>query len=325
MPAVPFHPKRIACTCLCGLLAGLLLLSPRVRAAQYDLPSPGNDLVGEMQWVQVKGEETLLDIARRFDLGFNEIVAANPDVDPWLPRPGDRIVVPTRFVLPHRPWEGIVVNLAEMRLYYFPEAKAGQPAQVITHPIGIGQKNSATPLGKYSVVLKIEKPNWTMPDSVYEEYVAEGIHPRRVIPPGAKNPLGEFAMKLDAEGLFIHGTNKPFSVGMQVSRGCIRLYPEDIRSLVYQVPNGTSVRVEEDAYKLGMENGVLFLEAHKPIKRQEDKEGQNLTPVISGVVKAGVGRLSDSEWDRILAEAERHTGIPTPIVGGKVVLAPRLP
>jgi L,D-transpeptidase ErfK/SrfK len=299
-------------------------MATTVQAGRYDLPSAGNSLVGEIQWVEVQGEETLLDIARRFDLGFNEIVAANPKVDPWLPPAGKRIVLPTRFVLPQKPWQGIVVNLAEMRLYYFPETKAGQRPQVITHPIGIGQKRSLTPEGEYRVILKIEKPNWTMPDSVYEEYRAEGVQPKRVIPPGPDNPLGEFAMKLNAESILIHGTNKPFSIGMQVSRGCVRLYPEDIRSLIYQVPNGTPVRIEERAYKLGKENGVLFLEAHKTMKRQE-KEGPNLTPVIRGVVKAGVGRLSDSEWDHILAEAERHTGIPTAIVGDRVVMAPRQP
>ena len=125
-----------------------------------------------------------------------------------------------------------------------------------------------------------------------------------MISPFRSDPLGEFAIKLDADGLFIHGTNRPYSIGMQVSRGCLRLYPEDIRSLVYQVPKGTLVRIVDQAYKLGKENGVLFLEAHTPISRKE-VEGENLTPVIRGVVKAGVGRLTPLEWDRILAEARR--------------------
>ena len=296
-----------------AMLLGTLLSWPVVQAAEYPLPKEGNNLVGEIQFVEAQSEDTLLDIARHYDLGFNEIAAANPDIDPWLPQQGARVLLPTRFVLPSPPWKGIVVNLSEMRLYYFPEPKTGEPKRVITHPIGIGRQSWSTPVGDYQILMKIENPNWTMPDVVYKEALANGYQPRRLVPPGPKNPLGEFAMMLDADGLFIHGTNKPFSIGMRVSYGCLRLYPEDISHLIPMVPNGTRVRIEEEPYKFGRENGVLFLEAHVPLKQSMKKAGLNLTPVVSGVVKAKAGRLAAYQWDQIIALASSHNGMPVPI------------
>jgi L,D-transpeptidase ErfK/SrfK len=291
----------------------MLLNSSLVLAGSYAFPAAGNDLIGAIQYVEVQANDTLLDIARRYDLGYNEITAANPGIDSWLPGRGTRIVVPTRFILPPPPWNGIVINLAEMRLYYFPEPKKGEGRQVITHPIGIGREGWATPVGDYQIVMKIEHPSWTMPDSVYAEALANGIRqPRRLIPPGPDNPLGEYAMKLGRDGLFIHGTNKPYSIGMRVSYGCLRLYPEDIRSLVMQVPKGTPVRIVDQPYKFGIDNDVIYLESHAPIKRQDQEKDVNLTPLVSSFLQVG-SRLSATEWDQVMALSERHTGIPIAI------------
>jgi len=281
------------------------------QAGSYLLPATGNNLVGKIQYIEARAQDTLLDIARKYDLGFNEITAANPGIDPWLPEQGARIVLPTRFILPQGPGKGIVVNIAEMRLYYFPEPKNGEAKKVITHPIGIGRQGWATPVGDYHIVMKIEKPSWTMPISVYQESLANGIKSRRLIPPGPDNPLGDFAMQLNADSLLIHGTNMPFSIGMRVSRGCLRLYPEDISSLVTKVPKGTPVRIVEQPYKFGYENNVLFMEAHEPVVT--NKNGINLTPVISGVVRSGAGKLSSEEWEHIVSMAGQHTGVPVPI------------
>jgi len=286
-----------------------------VQAASYSLPIAGNDLLGEIQYVEIKDQETLLDVARKYDLGFNEISDANPGVDPWLPRQGTRIVLPTRFVLPQAPRKGIVVNLAEMRLYYFPVPVKNNPQKVITHPIGIGRQGLSTPRGEYDIRMKIENPSWTMPDSVYEDLLKQGVIPiQRLVPPGPDNPLGKFAMVLDNDGLLIHGTNKPFSIGMRVSRGCLRLYPEDIRSLVAAVPKGTPVSIVDQPYKFGFDNNVLFIEAHEPIVNTEKRQSVNLTPVVAGVVTAGIKRLSTPEWQHIVNLAGRHTGVPMPIV-----------
>ncbi len=292
----------------------LLLAGSFVEAGSYSLPDNGNSLVGGIQSVQLQAGETLFDIARRFDLGFNEITAANPGVDPWLPEQGERIVLPTWHVLPPRPWEGIVVNLTEMRLYYFPVSANGKVERVITHPLGIGRTIGPTPVGNFRVLMKLEHPSWTMPDSAYAEALANGVRsPRRLVPPGPDNPLGEYAMMLNDDGLFMHGTNTPFSIGMRVSRGCLRLYPEDIQTLAASVPKGTAVRIVERAYKFGKQNGVLFMEAHA-LERQENlSSGLNLTPVVAGMVKAGAGRLSASQWEQLMALARRHTGIPVAI------------
>lgn len=282
-------------------------------ATTYSLPVNGDDIVGDIHYTWIKKNETLLDIARRYDLGFNEITAANPDIDPWLPRQGTKILLPTRYVLPNVPRKGIVVNLAEKRLYYFPESSNGKAKQVITHPVSIGQTGWATPPGKYEVTLKIENPNWTMPLAVYRERVKEGYKGRRLVPAGPDNPLGRFAMQLNADNLYIHGTNKPYGIGMRVSRGCIRLYPEDIQALIWQVPDGTQVRIIEQPYKFGHKRGVVYLEAHKPDSDNGDKNGVDLTPVVAGVINSGIGKLSPSEWQHIVSLARRYTGIPVPL------------
>jgi len=301
-------------TCHTLLYFILLITGSFVEAGSYPLPGNGDSLVGGVQSVELQAGETLFDIARRFDLGFNEITAANPDVDPWLPVQGERIVLPTWYVLPPRPWEGIVVNLTEMRLYYFPKSANGKVEKVITHPLGIGRNIGPTPVGHFKVLMKLEHPSWTMPDSAYAEALANGVQsPRRLVPPGPDNPLGEYAMMLNDDGLFMHGTNTPYSIGMRVSRGCLRLYPEDIQTLAASVPRGTAVRIVEQAYKFGKQNGVLFMEAHG-LQRQENlSRGLNLTPVVAGMIKAGVGRLSTSQWEQLMALARRHTGIPVAI------------
>jgi len=296
------------------LFAAAMCLAGGARALSFPLPATGDNLVGQIQYVMIREEETLMDIARRFDVGFNELVAANPDVDPWLPEKGARVLVPTRFILPPRPWRGIVINLVEMRLYYFPEPTPGEPGEVVTHPVGIGREGWSTPLGEFSVKEKIEHPSWTAPASIVAEMAAEGMTARRVIPPGPDNPLGEYALTLSEPGYLLHGTNRPFSIGMRVSHGCIRLYPEDIEDLFARVPRGTSVRIENEPYKVGREDGVLFLEAHAPLSEEKNEQGVSLTSVVSQLVHVSERRLPDKDWERIIAVANRHSGVPEPIV-----------
>ncbi|WP_455197922.1 L,D-transpeptidase family protein [Kaarinaea lacus] len=287
------------------------------QAATFPLPGDGKRLVGETSFVIAQKEDTLLDIARQYSLGFNEITAANPGIDPWLPKEGARVVLPTQFILPDAPWQGIVVNLAEMRLYYFPEQVNGQPRQVVTYPIGIGRQGWETPTGNYLITQKLENPSWTMPNSVYDEAIANGNKPSRLIQPGPDNPLGKFAMQLDADSLLIHGTNMPFSIGMRVSRGCLRLYPEDIRSLIGMVPKGTMVSIVEQPYKVSYESGTLFLEAHEPVGFNRTQTGLDLTPVIRGVVASGIGDIPDTQWENIVTLAGEHSGVPVAVESTK--------
>ncbi len=296
------------------LLLAAMFLAGGARALTFPLPEAGNSLVGKVQYVAASQEDTLLDIARRFNLGFNELVAANPGIDPWLPGEGTRIMVPTRFVLPPRPWRGIVINLVEMRLYYFPESESGGRGVVITYPVGIGREGWSTPLGEFSIVDKILHPSWTAPASIVAEMEAEGLAVQRIIPPGPDNPLGDFALMLSEPGYMLHGTNRPFSIGMRVSHGCIRLYPEDIEQLFARVPRKIAVRIENEPYKVGIEDGVLFLEAHAPLSEQKNQQGVSLTSVVSQVVRVSDRQLPAADWDHIIEVASRHSGVPVPIV-----------
>jgi len=280
------------------------------QAAVFPLPPPGSDLVGEVITVRARAEDTLLDIARRHDLGYNEIIAANPGVDPWLPEPGREIVVPARFVLPSAPREGIVINLAEMRLYYFPPPQRDGAGVVMTFPIGIGREGWGTPLGKTRIVEKKRDPAWVVPESIRRERAAQGDPLPPVVPPGPDNPLGRFALRLGMPGYLIHGTNKPFGVGRRISHGCIRMYPEDIEVLFEEVEPGTPVRIVDQPYKLGREGNALYLEAHEPIGDHGAPVASNL-PQVMGALAAVVGSAQrEAVLMAAMTTASLHSGVP---------------
>lgn len=286
------------------------------RAATFPLPEPGNDIVGEVKTTTVREGETLLDIARGHGLGYNEIVAANPEIDPWVPPVGAEISLPTRLVLPSAPRDGIIVNLAEMRLYYYPphdEENDGERV-VMTYPIGIGQEGWSTPLGTTEVLEKIKDPSWTVPDSILAEYEQEGVFLPKIMPPGPDNPLGRYALRLGYSRYLIHGTNKPFGVGRRISHGCIRMYPEDIEALFDKVSAGTKVWIIQQPYKLGRHGGRLFLEAHEPITEPDRPPVDNLSQVLSAigaVIEEWAVPQAHKTASRIVSRAR---GIPEPVV-----------
>jgi L,D-transpeptidase ErfK/SrfK len=222
-------------------------------------------VVGTLQATIANEEDTLSDIARRFNLGYDEVANANPGVDPWLPKGGTRIVLPTQFILPDAPHEGLVVNLAALRLFYFPKPAAkGEPRVVMTMPIGIGMVGWATPTGTTKIVSKRKDPYWTPPASVRKEHAEEGdILPPRV-PPGPDNPLGAFAMNLGWPSYLMHGTNKPAGVGMRASHGCIRLYPEDIATIFPMLPVGTKVTVVNQPTLFRIQDGRMYVQSFPP-------------------------------------------------------------
>jgi L,D-transpeptidase ErfK/SrfK len=224
------------------------------QAARHQ--SDGN-LFGKFQSYTVESGESLIELARKFDLGFNAIVAANPGVDPWIPSAGCRIDLPTARILPdHQSRPGIVINLPELRLYYFPKEPSNS---VVTFPLGIGDQGRDTPLGRYRVVEKTVKPVWHVPSSIRSE--SPGLP--RVVPPGPDNPLGSRAMRLSRHDLLIHGTNRPWGIGRKSSHGCLRLYPEDIVKLFKMVRLGTSVTVIDQPLKACVHGGKIFLEVHR--------------------------------------------------------------
>ncbi|MDH5175828.1 MAG: L,D-transpeptidase family protein [Gammaproteobacteria bacterium] len=241
-------------------------------------------VVGTLQATIANEEDTLSDIARRFNLGYDEVVNANPGVDPWLPKGGTRIVLPTQFVLPDAPHEGIVVNLAALRMYYFPKAAKGEQRTVVTVPIGIGMVGWATPEGTTKIVSKRKDPVWTPPASVRKEHAAEGdILPAKV-PAGPDNPLGAFAMNLSWPSYLMHGTNKPAGVGMRASHGCIRLYPEDIATLFPQLPIGTKVTVVNQPLLYKVQDGQFYVQSFPPHEEHPESKlaakGQRFTKKV---------------------------------------------
>jgi len=240
-----------------ALTAGTPALS-----STYELPPEGIDVIGEVTTVIAGHEDTFVDVARRHGFGYEDLVRANPTVNPWVPGDGTEIVLPGRFVLPSGPREGLVLNIAEYRLYYFPKPAAGEPGVVMTFPVSIGRQDWATPIGITRVVQKNVNPPWYPPQSVRDEHEADGRPLPRVVPPGPDNPLGSRAMRLGLPGYLIHGTNRPAGVGMQVTHGCVRMFPEDIEFLFDLVALNTTVRIVNEPVKIGWDGEQLVLEAH---------------------------------------------------------------
>ncbi|WP_245540422.1 L,D-transpeptidase family protein [Thermodesulfatator atlanticus] len=216
--------------------------------------SPDQTVVGELKSHVVGEKDTLLDIARWYDLGYNQISLANPKIDPWIPPKGKKVLIPSEYVLPSIK-SGLVVNLAEMRLYFF--RNEGGKNVVYTAPIGVGVDGKLTDLGVYTIIRKRKNPAWHVPKSIKEE---EPDLPD-VVPPGPDNPLGTRALYLSRGAYMIHGTNKPWGIGRRVSHGCMRLYPEDIEALYPLVPVGTPVFIIYEPFKLGIKDGKIYLQA----------------------------------------------------------------
>jgi len=245
------------------LCAALVLLSGTLaRAETFVLPPPDQDIVGEVRITRARQSDTLLDIARAFNLGYEEIVRANPGVDRWLPGQGTDVILPNQLILPDAPRDGIVLNVPEMRLYYYPRPEPGETPVVITHPVSVGRMDWTTPLGKTTVIQKQADPPWYPPASIKAEHARNGDILPDVVPGGPGNPLGRFALRLGIPGYLIHGTNKEYGIGMQVTHGCVRLYPEDIERLYSLVPVGTPVYIINQPVKIGRHSDGLYVEAH---------------------------------------------------------------
>jgi L,D-transpeptidase ErfK/SrfK len=245
-------------------------------------------LIGSSRFYQAQKKDTFLDVARYYDLGYNEFEEANPGVDPWVPPAGEVLLLPTEFVLPDASYVGIVVNIPEMRLYYYRPAARGQ-VMVTTFPVGLGRDDWRTPSGKFKVIEKTENPRWVLPESIREEHRKDGRPAPEFIAGGdPENPLGKYRLRLTLPLYGIHGTNIPWGVGMQVSHGCVRLYPEDIGRLFPMVPVGTPGEFVYQPIKLGTRDGRIFIEVHKDIYDQ-----------LPGMYREAVRILDKYGWRRI--------------------------
>jgi L,D-transpeptidase ErfK/SrfK len=305
----PSSVARLTAACLALSLAGCQLIQrqheppppPAPVAPQihepvathlFQIGSPGDAVVGELQVTKVMGEDTLPDIARRFNLGYEEIARANPGVDPWVPGEGREIVLPTQFVLPAAPREGLVINLAQLRVFYFPKVKEGEPQTVITHPIGIGKVGWQTPEGTTKVTGKRTNPTWFPPASVRKEHREAGDPLPSKVAPGPDNPLGAHMMTLGWPSYLIHGTNKPYGVGLRSSHGCIRFYPEDIGELYGKIPVGTKVTVVNQPFVFGWHEGALYVQAF-PVQEDDEREHPKAADKLLNAA------ISDEMWKNV--------------------------
>src|ERR1700691_2424793 len=282
----------------------------------------GSDIVGYVQKTTVGKEDTMPDIARRFDVGYEEILTANPGVDPWLPGVGREVVVPTQFILPAAPHEGVVVNVAAMRIFYYPPHKKGEPQIVFTHPIGIGKVGWKTPEGTTKIVSRQKDPVWVVPKSVRDEHAEDGEKLPAQVPAGPDNPLGQYMFRLQWPSYLIHGTNKPYGVGMRSSHGCMRLYPEDIAVFYDLIPIGTKVTVVNQPYAFGWRDGTLYMQAYAVMEDDSRNWDKNRKALLAKLLSPKLQKKiavhdKDIDWQRVGDLAHSPRAIPVPVTGGQ--------
>jgi L,D-transpeptidase ErfK/SrfK len=304
---------------------------PAPIAAKPQLPQPvalhrvtltpaDGEVIGYVQKTIVGKEDTLSDIARRFDVGYEEIVLANPGVDPWLPGEGREVIVPTSFVLPTAVHEGVVVNVAAMRIFYFPPHKKGEPQVVYTHPIGIGKVGWKTPEGTTKIVSRQKDPVWVVPKSVRDEHAEDGETLPEKVPAGPDNPLGQYMFRLGWPSYLIHGTNKPYGVGMRSSHGCMRLYPEDIAVFFDLIPVGTKVTVVNQPYLFGWRDHTLYLQSYAVLEDDARDWNRNRKRLLDQMLNPKLRqRITDHDkeidWQRVGDLARSPRGVPVPVTG----------
>jgi L,D-transpeptidase ErfK/SrfK len=294
---------------------------PKPNATHRSEVDPNGDIVGYVQKTIVGPEDTLPDIARRFDVGYEEMLTANPGVDPWLPGVGREVIVPTQFVLPAAPREGVVVNVAAMRIFYYPPHKKGEPQIVFTHPIGIGKVGWRTPEGTTKIISRQKDPVWVVPRSVRNEHAEDGEKLPAQVPAGPDNPLGQYMFRLGWPSYLIHGTNKPYGVGMRSSHGCMRLYPEDIAVFFDLIPIGTKVTVVNQPYLFGWRDGTLFLQAYTVMEDDSRDWSKDRKRLLAHLLNPKLQKkISDHDkeidWQRVGDLAHTPRAVPVPVTGG---------
>lgn len=267
-----------------------------------------DDVIGRLACISLEKGDTLPDIARHFSLGLNEVSAANPGVDIWVPEAGERVMLPMSFILPDTPRKGIVINLAAMRLFQF--QGNSEPLTVLTYPVGVGTEERPTPTGLMRVERKVCRPTWHVPASIAKDHLKKGDPLPAKVLPGPQNPLGEYALYLSTPSYLIHGTNKPASVGLMATNGCIRLYPEDVKRLYENTPVKTPVNIVNQPYLLGQSNGIVYMEVHASMEDLDAAEFDKLYTKLRNIEKKSGRTLDWSKVKKILAEAR---GIPVPI------------
>ncbi len=261
-----------------------------------------DNIIGTSKWHRIREKETLLDIARDYDIGFNELRDLYPKINPWVPPEGKEIIIPSRWILPDTLRKGIVINVPEMRLFYF--ITSGNETVVKTFPIGIGDIDFETPVGIYTIGSKRTNPAWYIPPSLQSKYDV------KVMPPGPENPLGAYWIRLANTMYGIHGTDIPWSVGRLVTHGCIRLYPEDIEVLFPIVKHGTRVEIIYDPVKFALINEWVYIEVHDDVYGKIDDFVAYAVRLLN---EKGLSQRINR--NKFLQALKRRDGIPVDITG----------
>ena len=325
MPALGTNGLRLAALAAFALLLHACAAPPKWRILgpgpaadrpetrvehQVAAPPKSDQIIGSLAVVSTREGDTLPDVARHFGLGHDAVRAANPGVDVWAPPAGSRVVLPRLFVLPDAPRQGLVINLAAMRLFHY----RGKGRAIATYPVGIGEEGRSTPMGEMHVERKAVRPTWYVPASIRRDHAKRGDPLPAEVPPGPDNPLGEYALYLSRTSYVIHGTNKPYSIGLRATNGCLRLYPEDVEKLYQAVPVKTPVHIVNQPYLIGRAGGMLYLEAHVP---QEELDAadvrKRLNAKLRDIEKRERLRV---DWKRVEETVTQARGIPVPILEG---------
>ncbi len=285
-----------------------------LRPNDYEL-KPGDNVIGQIVAVRSQKNETLPDFARHYSLGYDEISQANENLNIWQLDEASRVILPLHFVLPNAPQKGIILNLANMRLFYFPNNNDQvQSKTVLSFPIGIGKEGWSTPLGKTKIISKIKAPNWHVPLSIRREHAKKGDPLPAVVKSGPNNPLGDFAMRLGLPSYLIHGTNKPYGVGLRISHGCVRLYPKDIENLFHQVSVKTHVNIVDQPLLAGWQEDMLYLEIHQSSKQTSDFSEQVKT-LLKDKLKHKPGAIGKKiDWEQVKKILAEPSGTPQPVL-----------
>lgn len=275
-------------------------------------------MVGSLAVVPAQNSDTLSDLARHYGLGYNDITLANAELDPWLLGDQQPVLLPLQFIVPDAPRKGIVLNLANMRMFYFPKK---QPNTIKTYPVGVGRDGWDTPLGATQIVAKKANPDWTVPESIQREHRALGDPLPAIVHSGPDNPLGYYAMPLGIGNYLIHGTNKPYGIGMQVSHGCIQMYPEDIETLFPKVDVGTPVRIVHQPYLAAWRDDNLYLEVHQPLEKWAKQDAQMIKQLQQKLQKLAMEHNATVDWVLVDKALRRKDGVPVPVMQGSQDLA----
>lgn len=293
---------------LAKTLSSMLLMASTtsIFAASYSLPSENKSLIGQIQYKSVGFSDTVANISQQYDVGYNAMEGANPQLNLTKKIFSTTIKIPTLHLLPNQPREGIIVNLPEMRMYYFTPGTN----RVVTYPIGIGKIGKTIPITKAIITKKTKDPVWVPPEDIREFNLAQGIVLPQIMPPGPDNPLGPYAVYTSIPTYLIHSTIFPESVGKRASFGCIRMYESDIKDFFPVIESGTPVVIINSPIKVAWQEDRLFIEAHKSLDEHSNSFDATLPGTVNLIKNMTKNQDTLVDWQGVAFINQERDGLP---------------